>query len=569
MADQKQQQALTEFYHIDNLVTVNIEMDPADWKSLREEEPKGGFEYIGRRYDWHTASKVTISGTKWSPSGPLPGPLTQVGIIKKSFVGSKSSTKPSLRLDFGKNNSKQGQLCEAAFGFKTLTLNNCKQDTSLIRQPLGYEIIRQAGVPYARCNLARVTVNGTDYGIYVNLEPMKKAFLRNNFKNDQGNLYEIEYQEDLNRETLNQKRISFEGYSKFENFADLYKAVDHIEKGYTAASQVIDMDALARFLAVEALIKHHDGYSNNRNNTYIYNDVVAVEKPDAANVKLKLIPCGIDMILIPSQDFLASTNSVLSSLALNNSVAVDKLRAAIRSIADTVFSRRNVYASLFPFVYKMEAILTQASAIKPDIAEEISLVKRQLRLVRTGGYQLINVLPTFPEATTWTSRATATALSASALVEDSDLYRKPAGYGVYHAPRTAPMSPAPTQMWTVVPRADRPEQFRLKNQQHGYWLFGERYATVAFPDAKATFRYYASGDDMAQDEWHVFMLEPVNQSANNGRAGAGRWRATGFYYLKTVAADAWVTFTSDLNARGRTKVVVGKRQNEATEFYFG
>ena len=47
-----------------------------------------------------------------------------------------------------------------------------------------------AGLPAPRCNMARVSMNGDDLGIYVNVEPVKKKFLRENFSDDEGDLYE-------------------------------------------------------------------------------------------------------------------------------------------------------------------------------------------------------------------------------------------------------------------------------------------------------------------------------------------------------------------------------------------
>ncbi|KAK0624092.1 coth protein-domain-containing protein [Immersiella caudata] len=576
MADQKRQQALTEFYNIDNLVTVNIKMDPADWTSLRNEEPKGGWEHIGRRYSWHMASEVSISGTKWKPSGSSgpPSPLTQVAITKKSFMGSRSSEKPSLRLDFGKNNPQQGQTCEANFGFKTITLNNSIQDRSFVRQTLGYEILRQAGAPYARCNYARVMVNGTDYGVYVNLEPIKKAFLQNNFNNDKGNLYEVEHQEDLNRSTLNANRISFEGFSNFFNCADLHKAVEQIEKGFTAASQVIDITSLSRVLALEALLKHWDGYAIQRNNTYLYNDVVAVEKPDVPNIKLKLIPCGIDQILQSHQDFVVGANGVLASLVLNNPTATAQLRASIRTIADKVFSRANINTSLLPLLSRMESILSQAGALTPDVTKEITSVKKQLRLVRTGAYQLINEFPTPTspaEATTVVSRTAATVLQASSKAEESEVSLTAEACGVYHAIATHATDPHPSQLWSIVPNPENPKRFQLKNKEYGTVLHAENWVSMSSPDQgrKARWKFFAAGEGTGRDERNLLEMQPVKLGSANGKSEGREWRATGTYHLCQAAGVQFVRFSDEVNARGRTMVVQVVGREGATEVFFG
>ena len=63
---------------------------------------------------------------------------------------------------------------------------------------------------------------------------------------------------------------------------------------------MLDLDQFIKLYAMEFFLKHWDGYSDNTNNTYIYNDVNAVESPGAGNVKFKMIPWGIDQILNPS-----------------------------------------------------------------------------------------------------------------------------------------------------------------------------------------------------------------------------------------------------------------------------
>ena len=75
-------------------------------------------------------------------------------------------------------------------GVDNITLNNSVQDPSLIRQCIGYQLFTDAGYPSPQCNFAHVYVNGTDLGIYVHVEPIKRTFLRTHFDEDDGDLYE-------------------------------------------------------------------------------------------------------------------------------------------------------------------------------------------------------------------------------------------------------------------------------------------------------------------------------------------------------------------------------------------
>ncbi|KAK5651927.1 hypothetical protein OQA88_11586 [Cercophora sp. LCS_1] len=355
------QELLASFYDIDNVITINVTMAAGDWKKLLGAQPKGG------------APRLTT--------------FTTVGIIKKSFTGSFSTTKPSIRLDFSRFNEAQEGRIEKPL--KTLTLNNSKQDQSFVRQIVGYEIIRQVGLPYPRCNYARVFVNGTDYGIYVNVEPFKKAFIRRNFSNnDKGNLYELEHAEDLAIETLDKGRISFEGFSKFGNLADLRKAVEKLRRGFPTASQVVDMDIFIRFQAIEALFKHWDGYGIQRNNTYVH-------------------PSGIDQIFQEDRDFIVGALGRVSGLVINDNAAKNKLRDTIRQFGDNVFGTANLENTIFPLMNRLGKILRDngASSKQP---EEIAKLHKKLAIVRSGAYQLFDEFPA--SGAPWISMTSGTAL---------------------------------------------------------------------------------------------------------------------------------------------------------------
>ncbi|KAF2811967.1 cellulosomal protein [Mytilinidion resinicola] len=383
------QDLLSSFYNIDNLVTVNITLPDATWQTIKNARPRGEFGYIGPpgRYDWYQATSVTISGTKVATQGTT---FSNVGIIKKSFAGSFSTTKPSLRLDFTKYDDNETAI-EALIGTKSLILNNSIQDPAYIRQPLGYELFRQAGVPNFRCNFAKVIVNGTNMGVYVNLEPLKKRFMEKQFAgNDKGNAYEIELDQDLNAATLDSGHMSFEGFSKYDDKKDVRLVSGQIVSGgLAAAQQVVDLDAFIRFFAMESLLKHWDGYTQQTNNTYVYNDKKAVANPTVADVKLKFIPSGIDQIMQEDRPFRLGNKAVLAQLVNSDATAKAKLFTQIRAYANTIFSTTNQDTVLKPLVDRIVAVLMSAGANSTDVAGPIDVVRKQLKLVRGGAFQLI------------------------------------------------------------------------------------------------------------------------------------------------------------------------------------
>jgi hypothetical protein len=390
----QQQQALDSLYAIDNVLTIKITMPQSDWDAVRTEQPKGGvcnFEWKGgARFTWKTATSVEISGTRF----PARTTFTDVGVKKKSFCGSLDSNKPCLHVDFGRVRDANIPLIEALIGSRYITLNNSVQDRSYLRQPLGYTLLAMAGLPHSRCNFARVFVNGTligegvpevnSPGIYVNAEPIMKRYIERNFNgNMKGNLYEIEHHDDFLKERLD--FISVEDLSKFDNKADLKFADEHIAAhGVDGAAQMLDLEQFIKVHAMEFYLKHWDGYAHNTNNTYIYNDVTAIETPGVDNVKFKLIPWGIDQTFRQGVPFRLGRNGLIGKLVRNDAARRKQLIDQVRTYRETIFAREIQQTVLKPLIDRMEALLVDLGV--SNVVSEIAIVRQQLRLAESAGY---------------------------------------------------------------------------------------------------------------------------------------------------------------------------------------
>ena len=344
-------------------------------------------------YDWYKTTSVSVSGTRYPIQKKT---FTAVSIVKKSFGGSESKEKPSLKLKFSRmtkkaeesatqaeiqESNKNGAAILALIGTKHLTFNNCKQDASYVRQPLGYEMFRQAGIPYARCNFAKVIVNNKNMGIYVNLEQAREPHLSRNFGNDKGNLYETEWRFDLVQENI-EKGFSQEGFSPYKDQKDLQVAIPQLVKKLDttgATKPVIDLDQLTRVMAVQTAVKHWDGYPNN---TYVYNDMVGVETPDLGNVQLKLIPSGIDGIFYPDKPFKVKNEGVLTNLVFNDQKAKALLQTKLQETAKVFDTNRDANVQLLG---KMADLLKSASVDKVEqVLKEIEVVKKEVVGVKAG-----------------------------------------------------------------------------------------------------------------------------------------------------------------------------------------
>ncbi len=226
------------------------------------------------------------AGFTWYPGDiTVDGQLVEnVGLRKKGLIGSLSTTKPSFKVKFDK--FVEGQTYG---GLERLTLNNSISDGSLVKQCIGYALFAEAGLPAPRCNFARVTVQEWDLGIYVNVEPPKKRFLRRVFDgDDEGDLYEGTLSDfrpgwtdtfEPDTSSTDPERTPVEAVSEALQ-------LDDDDEMLAALEEVLDLEAFHRFWAMEVLIAHWDGYTGNRNNFYVY-------RPEGSD-QLLFIPWGID-----------------------------------------------------------------------------------------------------------------------------------------------------------------------------------------------------------------------------------------------------------------------------------
>lgn len=75
------------------------------------------------------------------------------------------------------------------YGLDKLCLNNIIQDNTYMKDYLTYELMRSFDVNAPLCSYAYITINGTDWGLYLAVEGVEEAFLQRCYGNDYGELY--------------------------------------------------------------------------------------------------------------------------------------------------------------------------------------------------------------------------------------------------------------------------------------------------------------------------------------------------------------------------------------------
>ena len=547
----QQQQALDSFYALDNVITIKITMAQAEWDKVCTEEPKGGrceWNWTGgSRFTWRQADTVEISGTMFPPRTTF----NDVGVKKKSFCGSIDDKKPCLHIDFGRFSSTNEDAIEALIGSRYVTLNNSKQDKSYIKQTLVYRMLQMAGLPNSRCNYARVFVNGTPIGeglggdifpgVFVNAEPIMKRYIERNFNgNMNGNLYEIEHTDDLLGERL--PFISVESLSEFEDKEDLKFACRHIKaNGLSGADQLIDMEQFLRVYAMEFLLKHWDGYADNTNNTYLYNDVTAVASPGVGDIKFKLIPWGVDQTLQPGRPFKLGRDGVIAQLVRNDEARRKLLIDQIREYRDTLFSRAHQQTVLKPLIDQMQGLLTGLGV--PDVAQEIDTVRQQLRLAESAGYMFAG-LPDPATPVYILKHDTSHCLHASNTESIPPGEPAPVNFEVYHQQLFD--NNQPPDLWVL---NDLGSGKSLTNQAFNRVLHAS--STLVTPEGhKFLYTCAPSNGDHAEEFTFVPVPVPVTDPANP----PGRFAFTGYFNIVSMRTTEMAKFGEDLTPGGRPRV---------------
>jgi len=268
----------------DAMLCVRIEMDPADFEAMADQQRwgedeeelwEGVLDHVltdctrpyPDTYTWFEAN-AAVSGT-W---------VWDVGIRKKGFVGSvgdSSRERPSIKLDT--DTFVEDQTLGST---EHVTLNNNASDASRLRTCLSYSVFADAGYPAPRCNLANVVLNGEGLGTYSHVEAIKADFLDRVVGDDSGSLYEGTVADftpsHLAGTPGNLGRWEAKTDETDATGAPLWRVAEALQASDTELEQalgaVLNLDRFYTFWALETLIAHSDGYTAGTNNFYVYFD---------------------------------------------------------------------------------------------------------------------------------------------------------------------------------------------------------------------------------------------------------------------------------------------------------
>lgn len=294
----------TALFDTSSILSVNIQMDEADWNDMLENATA----------ETYYQCNVEVNGTMFYQVGIRPKGNTSLSAI----ANDDTTDRYSFKLEF--DHYVDGQTC---FGLDKLILNNNYADATNLKEALIYDMYQYLGADASLYNYAKISVNGEYWGVYLALEGVEDSFQLRNYGTESGELYKPESMDmgggkaqekpdgmpegdaeqpggmdrnsggaDLNYtdDDLDSYETIWDGEVTKTNQADherAVKALKNIAEGNDLETYM-DIDNLLRYMAVHVFSVNEDSLSGTMaHNYYLYE----------SDGKLSLIPWDYNLAL--------------------------------------------------------------------------------------------------------------------------------------------------------------------------------------------------------------------------------------------------------------------------------
>ncbi len=261
-------QTQDDFFNPEVLQRVELWLNESDWAKL-----KAAF-----RENTYYPADVTWNGVT----------VRNVGIRSRG-LGSRSSTKPGLRVDFDRYSSGQQFL-----GLKSFVLDNLTQDRTGIKETVAMRFFTRLGIPSPRETHTRLYVNGRYAGLYGLVESVDKTMMGRVFGSIGDNVQNDGYLFEYNYVLGSPWRFLYEGsdLTPYKARFDIKTNESHAEStiwgpieelvrlvNSTPASSFeatvgpkLDLTSFVRYIAAQNFIAQNDGFNgyDGMNNFYLY-----------------------------------------------------------------------------------------------------------------------------------------------------------------------------------------------------------------------------------------------------------------------------------------------------------
>ncbi len=163
----------TALFDTSSILSVNIQMDEADWNDMLENATAEAYYQCN----------VEVNGTMFYQVGIRPKGNTSLSAI----ANDDTTDRYSFKLEF--DHYVDGQTC---FGLDKLILNNNYADATNLKEALIYDMYQYLGADASLYNYAKISLNGEYWGVYLALEGVEDSFQLRNYGTESGELYKPE-----------------------------------------------------------------------------------------------------------------------------------------------------------------------------------------------------------------------------------------------------------------------------------------------------------------------------------------------------------------------------------------
>ncbi len=324
---------------------------------------------------------------------------TNVAFHLKGGLGSfrPLDDKPALTLSFEKYAPGQ-----RFHGLQKIHLNNSVQDPSYLSEKICREMFLAAGIPAPRAGHALVRLNDRNLGLYVLMEGWNKQFLKQYFKDARGNLYdggfgnEITNHLAINSGDFPNDRSRLEALGRAAEDPDLGKRLLRM-------GEVLDIDRFLTFVAMEVMLAHWDGYTMNKNNFRVFDDL--------SQNRLVFLPHGMDQMFgvfrsTPASTITPHMKALVSRAVLEVPEGRRRYLARMSQLLTNVFkvepltNRVHQLAArlqpalvsdppaLMNFIYSVDMLASRMTQRAASVAQQLQEANRPLRFDAAGEAKL-------------------------------------------------------------------------------------------------------------------------------------------------------------------------------------
>lgn len=259
-------QSMEDFFNDGVVHELRLTLNSKDWAALKQNYKEN--IYYPTTLKWNNVTSTNVG-------------------IRSRGLGSRSPTKPGLRVDIDFYNANQTFL-----GLKSFVLDNLTQDPSMLKEWLSMAFFRRLGLPAPREAFTRLFVNDSFVGVYVIVEAIDKGFLgrslgadsKGGTEND-GYLFEYDYVKEYRFQymgsNLDEYKIFKAKTREKEADAQIWGPIEDMIQAVNETpdnnfnrdvSAYFDLSKVAKHLAIENFLAEDDGILGyaGMNNFYVY-----------------------------------------------------------------------------------------------------------------------------------------------------------------------------------------------------------------------------------------------------------------------------------------------------------